>query len=798
MLERESELASIERVVQAAISGNGGVAVVEGHAGVGKTLLLEAAIDRARDLGVEILTARGVETEQEFAFGVVLQLLQRRVLTAPAPERDEVLSGAAALAAPLLQGTKLVGIEGPEAAFATYHGLYWVVANLAERAPIALVVDDAHWADAASLRFLASLSHRLDGLAAAIVLGRRLGEGGVAVGVIDVISQSPSASRVSLRNLSDAAVATLVRARYDDSADDVFCDACSRAARGNPLYLRELLGELSAREVSADARGAELVHDMDVEALGRAVRTRLARAGSAAATLAEAASISNGGMPLRLVAQLADLESKDADELAITLSNADILESGDPVRFVHPLVQNAVYSALAQARKEAMHLKAAEILRDERADAERIAGHLLSCRPQSADWAIDVLLEAAQSAVERAAPDTAVLHLRQALPGAGEDRRHIVLAQLGLAGLASGEPDALDIVREAAALMQTSRERALYLLPASEALFLLRRFEESLQLARASLSEVDEREDEGTAAYVVAYLAGLSAVTRLADRESVRRLPALCDRIVGRGGDPKTAAERLLAGVFAGIITLTGQRSAKEARTLALRALGTAAPEEIRGAMFEAPMALAITEAFDDAERAFGMALDAARRLGLQHNFASGQSGRADARYRAGRLEDAIADAEASLQIGRDTWTEPHTRATLAMSLLDAGDLESAERAIALEQPDRWNTATHICLFHEARGRVHLGGRAFERGLDGFPRRWGSRHIRRRSQSCLLRMALRRCHGGSGTRERRASEGACGRRSRARRCFRREEGARHRATRSRPGGRWAGRFGAAS
>src|SRR5918998_679380 len=104
LVERERELAAIGEAVAAGARGRGGLVVVEGHGGMGKTRLLDAAAGLAEAAGSEVLRARGHDLEREFAFGVAMQLLQRRVMRTEAAEREALLDGAAALAAPLLRG----------------------------------------------------------------------------------------------------------------------------------------------------------------------------------------------------------------------------------------------------------------------------------------------------------------------------------------------------------------------------------------------------------------------------------------------------------------------------------------------------------------------------------------------------------------------------------------------------------------------------------------------------------------------------------------------------------------------
>jgi predicted ATPase len=156
--ERERELAAVELL----LARGGGVLVVEGRAGIGKTALAEEAGRRAEVLGHQVVRARGSELEAGFAFGVVRQLFERCLADAGAAERKALLAGPAAAVRPLLSGS-LAGEPAGGSLFAVLHGLYWLVANLAASRPLLIVVDDAHWADEPSLRWLAYLAPRLEG-----------------------------------------------------------------------------------------------------------------------------------------------------------------------------------------------------------------------------------------------------------------------------------------------------------------------------------------------------------------------------------------------------------------------------------------------------------------------------------------------------------------------------------------------------------------------------------------------------------------------------------------------------------
>jgi AAA ATPase domain len=124
--ERERDLAAVEELLE----HHGGVLLIEGRAGIGKTSLVEAACSRAGELGHEVVHARGSELESGFAFGVVRQLFERRLAVAGEGERAALLAGPAAAVRPLLSGEVSAQPAG-DSSFAVLHGLYWLVVNLA-------------------------------------------------------------------------------------------------------------------------------------------------------------------------------------------------------------------------------------------------------------------------------------------------------------------------------------------------------------------------------------------------------------------------------------------------------------------------------------------------------------------------------------------------------------------------------------------------------------------------------------------------------------------------------------------
>ena len=251
LLERESELGAIAGCAQAAARGQGCLVVVEAAAGLGKTALVDAAEQAAAGAGMAVRLGRGSQLERGYGHGVVRQLLEGAVRDDADP--DALLAGPARLAGALLgmaADRDSVPEPGPGAAFAVLHALYWLTVGLAERRPLALVVDDAHWADPASQRFLAYLAARLEGSPVLVVVAARPPH--EDDGLLSALLAAAGARVLAPRALGVDAAARLVR-QAAPQADDAVCQACHAVTGGNPYYLLELARQL-AQEGSVQGR----------------------------------------------------------------------------------------------------------------------------------------------------------------------------------------------------------------------------------------------------------------------------------------------------------------------------------------------------------------------------------------------------------------------------------------------------------------------------------------------------------------------------------------------------------------
>ena len=447
LLERERELGVLSALIEAACRGTGRLVVVEGAAGIGKTRLLAATRAVAEREGLRVLGARGSELEREFAYGVVRQLFEPALTGAGQAGRAELLAGAAGQAAVLLGhvDTAAALSMGGDVSFAALHGLYWLTANLCVRKPLMLVVDDLHWADVPSLRFLAYLLPRLEGLPLVVLVGLRPAEPVADQHLLTQITTDSLATVVRPAPLSQAASTRLVRTVLTEDAEEEFCLACHTASGGNPLLLHELVGMALAEGLEATVAGVARLAEIGPRALRQRVALRLARLGPPAAALCAAVAILGDGADPRYVTTLAGLQPEQALQTARQLADIGILyhRASSPdeaarlfgmLGFVHPLVRAAVYEGLSETERLTGHARAARLLSEGGKAAEQVAAHLLRVPPAADSFVVTTLQRAANDAFARGSPESAVSALErclQELPP-GTDRADIFL-QLGTA-----------------------------------------------------------------------------------------------------------------------------------------------------------------------------------------------------------------------------------------------------------------------------------------------------------------------------------------------------------------------------
>jgi DNA-binding CsgD family transcriptional regulator len=675
LLERDAELAEIERLLEQAGGGAGGLLIVEGLAGAGKTALLQAASSVARARGTVVLEASGTELERELGFGVVRGLFERMLLQAGSAKRRTLLSGAASLATPVVWPRKSYVTTDPRSVM---HGLYWLVSNLAEHGPLMVVVDDAHWADRPSLRFLAYLARRLTGLAALLVVAMRPHEPGGQGELLSALSAEPAAEVLGLAALSEAAVGRLVAERLAADPAGEFVAACHAATGGNPFLVGELIRALSGDRVAATPDNAPRVSQIGPKSVSRTVIARVSRVGRQAMALTEAVAVLGGG-DLRHCAALAGLDQDAAAHAFDVLSQIGVLRPGRPVQFFHPLVHAAVSESISPGRRSLLHRAAARLLAEEGSSPERVALHLLNTEPAGQPWLVEALRAAAAAETARGAPDEAAAYLRRALDEPPQAReRTAVLHQLGAAELMARDPAATQHLAQALDSTGDPAERGEIGLLLGRAAVSGGRLADARELLGPLIKQLQTLQPD-----VVAQLEAYWAASWLWDGGSIDglgpelpRLRHLAER-AGPAGRP--------------LLLMIAFRAAQEGRRpeemLALvergldqgRLLESESAEAI--AITWAARVLLFIDELDRADHLLDEMVDDSRRRGSVMGYATAGAWRADLALRRGLVATAEAEARSAVElIGAHGlhFISPQAHSFLGEALIEQGELDQA------------------------------------------------------------------------------------------------------------------------
>ena len=674
--ERERELGALREGLDRACAGAGTLLLVEGPPGVGKTELVREARAAAMEARVTPLEARGSELEQPFAFGIVRQLLEPMI--GEAPGSADLFAGAAGPAARLFEPDEPQS-PGAEVGFEALHSLYWLVVNLADRAPLLVSVDDCQWVDRDSLRFLAYLAQRIEGIQVAMLLaGRRPDPADDGGSLWAQVASRPEAGVLHPRPLSESASVALARERLGAEAAEEFCRACHRATGGNPLFLRELLSALDAAGVVPSAGAASEVQEVGPAAVSRFVLHRLATLGPAASELARAVAVLGDDSEPQLAGRMSGLSEDAARAAADDLVRADIFVGVERLGFVHPIVRAALYEDLAPGERQTRHAAAAEALAQEGASPERVTAHLLLTAATGDGRRVEMLRSAARVAARRGAPGAAAARLRRALAESpGERERAEILTELGGFEVASMQFEAAEEHLHSAL---TSGVEPMIRADAASTLGRCAiasggRSAEASADALASLADQLRPLDPERSLELRAELLMVTVAVPRMRVGLAAHLQRFRDQAAGHPGFEAvarihTAQEQLLRG---------GSAVAAMDEVEAALAVGLP-PAAATNAAFLALWTLELGERYDLALRLFGAALEGARREGHATRQGLIHGRRAAIALAQGSLPDAQVEAETGLLLVE----EPHFALLQLLSVaivvhIERGALAAAE-----------------------------------------------------------------------------------------------------------------------
>jgi hypothetical protein len=378
LVGRQLVVDALRSAADAAIAGAGGVVLLAGEAGMGKTALATEAAAYAKAHGA--LTVWGTCWEGDGAPGYWPWIQVVRALARDGGEGEAVLAE--------LTGANEAAdsVLGEEAAvrFRTYDMTAAYVRERAAVRPLVLVLDDLHWADMSSLRLLLFLARQLhDG--SALVIGTyrdadlTLGEHPARALLAELAGQ---AGLLQLAGLTVADVGRLLTAVCGERPPDALAAEVHERTGGNPFFVQQTARLLAAQGAPLDRASVTGVP----RAAGDVLARRLARLPRDVADLLSVAAVAGRHFAIAAVASIAGLAAEDAVPLVDVAAHAGVVEHDTPGggRFSHDLFREVLYQELPAARRSALHLAVAELLEQDAettAPAAQIAFHRAMALP---------------------------------------------------------------------------------------------------------------------------------------------------------------------------------------------------------------------------------------------------------------------------------------------------------------------------------------------------------------------------------------------------------------------------------
>ena len=366
-------------LIAAVAQGRGGVLVIEGPPGIGKSRLLTEVLALAEKAGVRALFGEAFEYQQTVPFFSLFMATLRADPPVGDAEALRQLGGSADLR-------------------------YWVVHDLANaihaaaaQTPLVIMLEDIHWADNGTLLALRSLAVRPDA-AVLWVLTARTGAGGAAVQETLSVLQRANATVLRLAAMTPEAVADMVcdavRARADASLLNL-----AAKAHGNPFLVSELVGGLG-EEGRLDFSGGHAVATGYAlpRRLGVGMQQRLDLLSDSASEVVRVAAVLPDRFSAGLLAAMLDRQPVSLLSALEEAVRAELLvEDGEQLRFRHDLLREATRQSLPRSLRRAMERQSASVMLAMGAAPAEVATQLARSAEPGDMQAVDALRQAAQS-----------------------------------------------------------------------------------------------------------------------------------------------------------------------------------------------------------------------------------------------------------------------------------------------------------------------------------------------------------------------------------------------------------------
>jgi DNA-binding CsgD family transcriptional regulator len=718
LCDRQSELELLRQVLDHARSGEGSLTLVEGPAGIGKTRLLRETRAVGRSAGLRTLSARCAALERDFAYGVVRQLFDPALRSVSDPEQASLLDGPAEGAVALLGGSaspsRPTQAWQPNAIMTNLNALYWLTSNLAEREPLLLMVDDCHWSDGASLRFLEFLTRRIDELPVALLLAVRWTDAGEAAEWLAPMATEAATHRLRLQPLGDDAVDSFVAAGLAEPPEATFVAACRSVTGGNPFLLGELVAEVRERGIPPTAARVDDVLRLGPPSVARALELRLARMPRDAGALAGAIAILGDTADTAVACGLSQLDPEQLRAAGDSLAKCGVFCDDGSLAFRHPIQRAAIYAGMTRSDRADSHRRAADLLARRSATPEQVAAHLLLCDPQAEAQAVENLRRAAAAALARGAPDVAATYLRRALAEPPDPAiRSEVLMELCIAEARSPEPSSLESLRLGLDLIEDPRKRAEVTLEVAQSLAMVADMKAALGLLDQAVHELGDR-DQALSLRLQAEYISIARLDPATHDEAMQRLRALRPAAL----PSSLAGSILLANLAMERVEDCNLAAAVE---VARRAVSddTLLDHE-RWMLAYAANALVWADRTEEAEHLWTAVFQRAHRRGSVTMLHLAAIWRSHLLLRCGAVNGAEADARVGLNVCRERawrYSRSYAVAFLVDALVERAEVAEAERVVA-ENPSPFDL--HYQLFSVGALRCAQG--RFTEGLDLFLR----------------------------------------------------------------------------
>ncbi len=387
LVGRERELTILRAHLRDAVAGRGSLALISGEAGIGKTALAETVGREAALQGALVLVGRCYDLSETPPYGPWLDLFERVPTNAPASPPDAFATRDGSVAA-----------ASQAALFRDVRD--WLARTAAVR-PLVLLLDDFHWADAASvdlLRFLARDLATLPVFALATYRNDDLPRQHPLATLLPALVREAGVARVEMRRLTRDDTRALVRGRYRLGERDAerLTGYLHERAEGNPFFTGELLRTLEEETILQITAAGETLGSLEAIRVPPLVRQviegRLARLEEEARRLLAVAAVIGHEGPFALWETVTDADSERLLEVAERGVDAHLLavtEDGAGMRFVHALMRETLYEGMLPPRRREWHRRVAEALlaAGKNPDPDIVAFHLQQAGdPRAAVW----------------------------------------------------------------------------------------------------------------------------------------------------------------------------------------------------------------------------------------------------------------------------------------------------------------------------------------------------------------------------------------------------------------------------